>query len=616
MTMVLRGFVRMRSMSPRSLLSRPVRLFSQKNTHKPAGKYQDPNSRISISLASHQERKAIYRLRHAVYASELRQHEERSDETLSDALDGVNIYITARIGERIVGFVSLTPPTAQTFSIEKYLSRDELPFQLDGSVYEVRLLTVDPAYRGRRIAGLLMYAALRWVEMHGGTRIIAMGRREVLDFYRKVGFQTLGRTIQSGAVTFELMSATPGELRAHIARYSDELQQLQERIDWQLGIPFDDVQPCYHGGAFWEAVGESFGTLERKDQVINADVLDAWFPPAPRVLQVLQEHLPWLIRTSPPTNSEGLVRTIADVRGLCPESIVPGAGSSSLIFLAFRLWLRPSSRVLILDPTYGEYPHVLQRVVRCHVEQLPLLRQEAYRLDLGRLVAQAANAYDLIVLVNPNSPTGQYVPRQELEFVLKDISQHTRIWVDETYVDYVGSDASLEQFAMRSKNVIVCKSMSKVYALSGLRVAYLCAPVQVATELRALTPPWAVSLPAQIAAVAALQEPEYYAARYHETHALRAGLVEELSRLDGIEVVPSAANWVLGHLSLRGKDGTTVCQECQHHGLFLRDLSSLSPRLGDRTIRIAVKDAQTNQRIVDILRRVLEKPKGCTPSAA
>lgn len=565
--------------------------------------------RLSISVASHRDRGAIYRLRHAVYASELRQHEERPEGILSDALDEVNIYITARISEQLVGFVSLTPPTAQKFSIEKYLSRDELPFQRDGGVYEVRLLTIDPAYRGRHIAGLLMYAALRWVEAHGGRQIIAMGRREVLDFYRKVGLQMLGHTLQSGAVTFELMSATPEDLRAHIARYSHKLQQLRGKLDWQLDIPFDDVPACYHGGAFWAAIGKSFERLEAKDQVINADVLDAWFPPAPTVLNALQEHLPWLIRTSPPTNSEGLIQTIADTRGLSPACIVPEAGSSNLIFLAFRLWLRPSSKVLILDPTYGEYPHILERIIRCRVERLSLSRKETYRLDPARLIAEAAKTYDLIVLVNPNNPTGQHVPRQALEEVFRNIPADTRVWVDEAYIDYLGPEASLEQFAMRSKSVIVCKSMSKAYALSGVRAAYLCAPAPVAAELRALTPPWAVSLPAQMAAISALREPEYYAARYHETHVLRAKLVEGLSRLHGIEIVPSAANWVLCHLPPRGKDASTVCRECQRHGLFLRDLSSLSPLLGDRTVRIAVKDAQANQRIVDILARVLEEPQ-------
>src|SRR5204863_2860682 len=102
------------------------------------------------------------------------------------------------------------------------------------------------------------------------------------------------------------------------------------------------------------------------------------------------------------------------------------------------------------------------------------------------------------------------------------------VWLDETYVDYISAAESLETFAAASRNVVVCKSMSKVYALSGARAAYLCGPAPLLEELRALTPPWAVGLVGQVAAVAALQDPDYYAARYAETRRLREQLALRL----------------------------------------------------------------------------------------
>src|SRR3954465_3465127 len=100
-----------------------------------------------------------------------------------------------------------------------------------------------------------------------------------------------------------------------------------------------------------------------------------------------------------------------------------------------------------------------------------------------------------------------------------------------TYIEYAGTKESMERFAVGSENVLVCKSMSKVYALSGARVAYLCGGAHQLEELRAITPPWVVSLPAQVAAVKALGDPEYYAARYAETALLRQHLSEQLERL-------------------------------------------------------------------------------------
>ena len=105
----------------------------------------------------------------------------------------------------------------------------------------------------------------------------------------------------------------------------------------------------------------------------------------PSVLAALEEHLPWLLRTSPPTSCKGLIETIAEVRGVAPQSILPGAGSSDLIFRALRHWLTPRSKTLILDPTYGEYVHVLEHVIGCTVDRLPLLRSKGYAVELPRL---------------------------------------------------------------------------------------------------------------------------------------------------------------------------------------------------------------------------------------
>ena len=369
----------------------------------------------------------------------------------------------------------------------------------------------------------------------------------------------------------------------------------------------DRGQPagCFHGGAFFDAIGDEFDALERSRDVINADVLDAWFPPSPKVLEALREHLPWLVRTSPPTGCEGLVRAIARGRGVPEECVLPGAGSSSLIFLTLPRWLTQSSRALVLDPSYGEYTHVLEQVIGCRVDRLPLSRADDYAVDLSRLEACFREEYDLIVLVNPNNPTGRHVPRAELEEVLTRVPARTRVWVDEAYVEYAGPNESLERFASQTRNVVGCKSMSKVYALSGLRAAYLCASPVLLEDLRTLTPPWAVSLPAQVAAVNALDDPDYYARRYRQTHTLRSRLMDELSALGQVQLVPGVANFVLCHLDPDAPEAATVLQQCRAHNLFLRDASATAPTLGKRAVRIAVKDSETNRRMVEVLRKVI-----------
>jgi len=309
--------------------------------------------RIQLAVADEADRKIIYQMRHAVYARELSQHPANASGELRDNLDTSNVYIAASVAGKIAGFVSVTPPGPAGYSMDKYLARHRLPLAFDDRLYEIRLLTVDKAFRGRELALLLMYAALRWIEARGGTRVMAIGRHEILDLYTRVGLQPVGIAVQSGAVTFDVLQATVEELRQAASKYAEFFDHCEKHIDWRLNFPYRRPAPCFHGGAFFKAIGERFETLERNRDIIAADVLDAWFPPSPRVTAALAEHLPWLLRTSPPTAGEGLVQTIAETRGVAMESILPGAGSSALIFLALRHWLNSSSRVLILDPTYG-----------------------------------------------------------------------------------------------------------------------------------------------------------------------------------------------------------------------------------------------------------------------
>ena len=184
---------------------------------------------------------------------------------------------------------------------------------------------------------------------------------------------------------------------------------------------------CYHGGAFFSAIGEAFDRLDRKDTVINADVLDAWFDPAPSVLRKLVDHLAFAVKTSPPTQSEGLQRTIAATRGIAEPSILPGAGSSDLIFAGLKHWVTPQSRVLILDPMYGEYAHVLEEVIGARIDRCRLSRALNYDIDGPSLAAQLATGYDWVVLVNPNSPTGRHLPRRILERILTGAPRHHAI---------------------------------------------------------------------------------------------------------------------------------------------------------------------------------------------
>jgi histidinol-phosphate/aromatic aminotransferase/cobyric acid decarboxylase-like protein len=129
-----------------------------------------------------------------------------------------------------------------------------------------------------------------------------------------------------------------------------------------------------------------------------------------------------------------------------------------------------------------------------------------------------------------------------------------------------------------------------------------------------LLPPYTVSLPAQVAGVKAMQDAEYYQQRYQETRMLRAELVGGLREIGFVEVVPSVANYLLAHLPETGVAAATVVTRCRMQGLFLRNVQGVGSELGTHALRIAVKDRDTNRRMLTILSHVLdEQRQGSSP---
>ncbi|MER5223337.1 histidinol-phosphate aminotransferase family protein [Streptomyces flaveus] len=574
---------------------------------------------LQLRAATPEDLEWIHELRHRVYARELGQHVPDPSGRLRDGLDGDNVYLVAARGADRIGFVSLTPPWLGRYALDKYLTRDELPLLTEDDLFEVRILTVEPRWRTTAAAPLLMYAALRWIAARGGRRVVAMGRTELLTMYLAAGLRPVGRTVHSGALTFEVLTGSVTELtKVTMDRYGTMLERLRSEVDWRLDMPFAPrPDGCEHGGASFTAIGTDFRSLHRRHQVVAADVLDAWFPSAPGVRVALAEDPAWAARTSPPTGAEGLLAEIATARELQTETLAVGAGSSDLIFRAFGQWLTPQSRVLLMDPGYGEYAHVTERVIGCRVDRFRLRREDGWRIDPARLSAAVASGrYDLVVVVNPNNPTGRHAPAAELRSVIAAAPARTRWWIDEAYLGYVDLTESLAGLAATDPQVVVCSSLSKMYALSGMRAAYLVAEPTTAARLRLRTPPWPVSLPAQLAAVAALRDPAYYSDCWLRTHALRRQLAADLAGLDEAVVVEEGvANFLTVTLPSGGPSAAQVVNECRRRDVYLRDLSPLSSAYQGRTVRIAVKDTAENARIVGGFQAALDvlRPGSASP---
>lgn len=350
-----------------------------------------------------------------------------------------------------------------------------------------------------------------------------------------------------------------------------------------------------HGGAFWDALGADFKHMTRRSSIINADVLDAWFPPSESVVEALREPAERLFTTSPPTDAEGLIEAISKTRGLSPDRLALGAGSSDLIFRAFLMLFDVSSKALVPDPTYSEYAHVLANVIGASVERL---RLESEAVDLTEAVKRLNSAaYDIFVLVNPNSPTGHCHSPAEIGAFVECVPSSTLVWIDEAYADYAGT--TCEGLTAAHPNVVVCKSMSKGYSLSGLRVGYLAAANSLIKRLLLRTPPWIVSLPGQVAACAALGDLDYCNQRWAETRVLATELADSLESISG-SVYRGSANFVLWRLP-EAVSALELVGACRAEGLYLRVAESIGFGL-ENALRVSVKDRPTQAGMIDIIR--------------
>ena len=557
--------------------------------------------RFIACLATPSDREQIYKIRHDVYAKELGQHPCNTEERLIDILDSENEYIVIREKEQVVAFISITPPSAKSFSIDKYFCRQEIPIIFHDRLYELRLLTIIKARRNTIILPLMIRAVFIYLKIKDASEVIAIGRDEILPMYQEIGFEKLGFTIRSGQVLYELMRINEDAFRKHCKFIISENHKLARLLQIELPAIMDPLyDKAYHGGAFFEAIGNRFDSLERKEEIINADVLDAWFDPAPEVSEKISQFLPWEIKTSPPTHAEGVLAILSESRGIAKQHFVLGAGSSDLMFRAIPLWVTKNSQVMILDPTYGEYVHILENIIGCEIYRFTLSPNDKYSINLESLYSEFSKGYDWIFLVNPNSPTGTILSYEELVSLFEKIHPKTHVWIDETYIDYVDPTMTLESFAVKQDRVIICKSLSKCYALSGLRSAYLCGSESLITQVRHITPPWVLALPTQIAVVYALRNMSYYIKQWSETRRLRIQLAKELDKA-GIETINSQANFLLCRIRGELKTTKNLIEGCRKQNLFLRNLENLGTQIDEFTFRISVKDELTNKKMAKII---------------
>ena len=509
---------------------------------------------MKIAFVPQSRADELTRLRTAILTKEMAQY---SNATTEKSLILIGLYDS---GDAIVGYVAVNRPEDghKTPHVEEVWAE----------ACEIRGLMISKAYRGLGLGAVLMHAALRFAQVSGYSLMIASARDVLVPWYQKFGFVPCPEEAYTvGQVTY-----VPGCL--FVQRVQPIIGVCS--VSWDLPFPAAPPEPCVHGNGSTEVTGT---------HIIRADVLDAPFLPSPDVQKVSLD--PRQIRTTPP-DPTALANAIAEARGIQPDRILVGPGSSALMYTVFTQWFSKGSNVLLVTPTYAEYPHLLDSI-GCIVDQVP------ETMDVANVIRTIGSEYDGIVMVNPNSPSGKYMAN--LESVLQCVDITTRVWIDETYIDYVGESASLETFASRSPNVVVCKSMSKCYALSGARVAYV---VGSGVQLQGiLHPPWWVSRITQTLAIAALTPAsrKYYAIQMKQTRDIVEYMISQL-RECGLETIGHPVASYVTCTVVRG-DADRLVDALKKQDIYIR-----VARGYPNAVRIAAQSWAKTKRLIAAIRKV------------
>ncbi len=301
----------------------------------------------------------------------------------------------------------------------------------------------------------------------------------------------------------------------------------------------------------------------------------------------------------PEIDAASLVAALAEHHDLPAENLVVGNGSTELIYLLPRL-LR-ARRAMVVTPAFSEYEKALL-LAGIPLDTFPLSAADGFRFDPDGLLAALDDEVDLIVVANPGNPTAAGIDPDQLLYLADRLADRAALVVDEAFVDFTPQLSLIDKVPQR-ENLYVLRSMTKFYAIPGLRIGYLAGPAAATRLMRQALPPWTINTPAQAAAIACLQDHDYQQQTINLIPELRQQLAADLTAL-GMTVFASDANYLLVQLPAAGLRAPELTERLRHEGILIRDCSNFSA-LDDRYIRLAVRTADENARLITALRQVL-----------
>lgn len=296
----------------------------------------------------------------------------------------------------------------------------------------------------------------------------------------------------------------------------------------------------------------------------------------------------------------GLRAALKEYEGVREDMIICGNGAAELIF-SLVLAVKPK-KALLPVPTFAEYEQALT-AAGCQVRHYRM--DDSYQLH-ENFLKEITREYDILFLCNPNNPTGFVIPPEFMRAIMTRCREKgVFLVIDECFQDFLADPGSYSMKTELEKNsqFFILKAFTKRYAMAGIRLGYgLCSSEQLLERMNGVTQPWNVSIPAQAAGIAALQETSYVERARILVQQENEFLKKELSKMH-LEVFDSKANYIF----FKGPED--LYQSCLQQNILIRDCSNY-PGLEKGFYRIAVRTHEENLQLLRVFEAVLQDDGG------
>ena len=344
-----------------------------------------------------------------------------------------------------------------------------------------------------------------------------------------------------------------------------------------------------------EAVKRELGLTEVIKLASNENPLG----PSPKALAAAVEALQ-RVHLYPEGDSPLLRTALAERWNVPADWVFVGNGTDEVFRLLTETYLNPGDRVVVPAPGFSTYTIVTQLMggtpvpVACRGGA-----NDLSAMAVAALGGDGSAPAKIVFLCRPNNPTGGVFPSSALSAFLQMMPPEMLVVVDEAYQEYDTTEFDSRAFLEAHPNLLVTHTFSKIYGLAGMRIGYALARPEVLSPLYTTREPFSVNIPAQAAALAALDDAEHVAAS-REGNERGKGYLYEALRALGLSYLPTEANFILVDID---RPAAPVYEKMLRRGVIVRPCASFGL---PNAIRITIGREQENERCIEVLRAVLK----------